>query len=756
MDQISPSRSKRLQRASAQITHGTEVYAPDLLQIFLRRKWILIWSIVLITTLSAAISLVLTPRYTAILEIYFEADNPAVVDFEAALTGQPQDAAAILSEIQVLKSRRLARRVIDKLSLDQDPEFNPALMPEGLAQRLKGFVTGLFEKIPFLREDLDTQDGNQWNLTEQQRRSMEMERVVDKFVKQLGVEQVGASRVASVSFEAESPVIAANGVNSLAEYYLVERLESRFENARRASTWLAERVQELREQVETSEKLVEDYRKKHNLLQGAQTSLVTEQISDLNAQLTDAKIQLAEAEANYSQARSLLRGGGGLTSAIQVLESDLIQYYREQEADLERREAELNQQYGPRHPLMINLKAEKARFRKTVELEVRKIADALQNSVEIARLRKASIEKNLAALKEEMTTANEAGVRMNSLERDAEANRVLLERFQVAFMEANAQEDADAQAPGARIISMAAIPELPSYPQKKLIVAVGFVAATIIGVLLIFGVERLESGYRSSEQIERDTGIPVIAHVPIVPRAKILADGLAGYILRRPNSAYAESIRSLFTNVLLSHSDQSPRTLFVSSSEPGEGKSMISLSLARMQAKSDRRVILVDTDFRRSRIAGELSLETDYGLSDVLRGKVPIADAIVRDTASGADILTTGAYDEDMSLLKYADQISALLDRLKQNYDLVVIDSAPILSVSDSKVVAKMADHTILVVRWGKTRREVVSYVVEQMDTVGTRVSGIVLSMIDLKKHARYKYGDSGYYHGKAQKYYAN
>ncbi len=180
-------------------------------------------------------------------------------------------------------------------------------------------------------------------------------------------------------------------------------------------------------------------------------------------------------------------------------------------------------------------------------------------------------------------------------------------------------------------------------------------AATIIGVLLIFGLEQLESGYRSSEQIERDTGISVIAHVPVVPRTKMLADGLPGYILRRPNSAYGESLRSLYTNVLLSHSDQNPKTLFVSSSEPSEGKSMISVSLARMQARSGRKVILVDTDFRRSRIAEELSIDAGHGLSDVLRGKVPIADAIVHDTASGADILTTGAYDEDLSLLKYAD-----------------------------------------------------------------------------------------------------
>jgi capsular exopolysaccharide synthesis family protein len=731
-----------------------DIHGPDLIKIFLRRKWILFWTILFITGASVALSFALTPRYTASLQLYFEAENPSVVDFEAALSGAPQDEAAILSEIEVLKSRKLANRVIESLDLDQDPEFNTDLLPEGVAGRTKDFLAGLIAKLPFGQA---APDEAAWELTEDQLRLMANEQVIEEFLDRLNVEQTEGTRVVTVTFSAENPVTATNAVNALAEFYLVERLESRFENARRASTWLSQRVQELRDEVETSEKLVEEYRNKHGLLQGALTSLVTEQISELNTQLTEAKIQRAEAEANYAQAQRLLRNrGGGISSAIQVLESDLIQYYREQEADLERREAELTQQYGPRHPLMINLKAEKARFQKTVELEVQKIAEALRNSVEIARLREASIQRNLATVKDEMTTANQAGVQLNSLERDAEANRVLLERFQVAYMEANAQQDADSQVPGARIISLAAIPDEESYPDKKLIAAISFVAATVLGILLIFAIEQLESGYRSSEQIERDTGIPVIAHVPIVPRSKMLADGLSGYILRRPNSAYGESIRALYTNVLLSQSDSHPRTLFVSSSEPSEGKSMIALSLARMQAKADRKVILVDTDFRRSRVAEELSLKAEHGLSDVLRGRVPIADAIIRDEASGADILTTGAYDEDLSLLKYSDQISALLDRLKQNYDLVVIDSAPILSVSDSKVVAKMADHTILIVRWGKTRREVVNYVAEQMDTVGARVSGIVLSMIDIKKHARYKYGDSSYYHGKSKKYYVN
>jgi uncharacterized protein involved in exopolysaccharide biosynthesis len=298
MDQITPGRSQRLQRASAQLTQTSEIYAPDLLKIFLRRKWIFFWTIFFITGLCAILAFTLTPRYTASLQLYFEADNPAIVDFEAALSGQPQDEATIMSEIEVLKSRRLAQRVINKLSLDQDSEFNPELLPENFARRVKDFLARLLAKLPLTGGGLGARNASEWDLTDEQLRSLKNERVVDEVLDRLSAEPMDRSRVATVSFTSENPVTAAYGVNALAEFYLVERLESRFENARRASNWLSQRVQELREEVETSETQVEEYRKKHNLLQGAQTSLVTEQISDLNGQLTDAKIQRAEAEAN--------------------------------------------------------------------------------------------------------------------------------------------------------------------------------------------------------------------------------------------------------------------------------------------------------------------------------------------------------------------------------------------------------------------------------------------------------------------------
>lgn len=743
------------ERLGKSFTVVREIDIKETLRILGRRKRVIGATVVVLTTLVAAAVFLITPRYTAYAEIGLDAQSTNMIDFEAAFAGVPQDSAALLTEIEVIRSRKLADRVVDKLGLDLVPEFNSSLTQESY---IKAFLGGFAEEwLPDWGGDDGPATESRFarGSTEDQIEYAERKRVIDALQERVGVAQDGGSRVVVVSVTSEDPFAAAAIANALAELYLVERLENRFENARRASNWLAERVQELREEVEVSEKLVEQYRKKHSLLEGAQTSLLTEQISELNVQLSEAKIQRAEAEANYAQARRLLRSRtGGLSSAIQVLESDLIQYYREQEADLERREAELSQQYGPRHPLMINLRAEKERFRKTIELEVQKIAEGLRNGAEIARLRVASIEKNLEALKTDMTTANEAGVQLNSLERDAEANRVLLERFQVAFMEANAQQDADSQMPGARIISPATIPEKPSFPKATLFIAAGFAGSILIGVLLAFGVEALDGGFRSGEQVEQQLGVPVISLIPLLGRVRLAGEKPETYVLKKPDSSFGEAVRSIHTSMMLASAGHSLRTIAVCSSEAGEGKTTVAISLAQLQARLGRRVLIVDSDFRRPSVAKSLGLRQGPGLMEFMAGTASHTNIVQRHPESGTDVIVSGDYTEAGYDLIASEKTENLIKRWRETYDLVVIDTAPLQVVSDSRIFTKYADGTFLVVRWGKTRREVVNYSLNMISEAGGRLFGVVLSMVDTKSHATYGFGDSGVYYGKAKKYY--
>ena len=718
----------------------------ELLSVLWRRKWLIAAAVFTITGLAALFAVTATPLYTANLQLVFDAKEQSVLNFEAALSGQPQDEAALLSEIEVIQSRALTGRVVDKLGLMSDREFNTELNPPSFFARLLPDMAGRPGEVE--AEDKAAGMAGWQERVDQLKR----ERVIDAVLDRIEVGQSGRSRAVEISFTSDDPVKAAVVANTLGELFLLERLEGRFENARRASHWLAENVQKLREQVTTAETKAEDYRKQHDLLQGERVTLVAEQISTLNAQLSEARRARTDAEANLEQARGLLSSPDKLGTAVQVLESDLIQRLREAQSALARREASLTQELGPMHPQLLQLREERSKLLADVDMEVRKVVISLQNKVDVARRQEGVIVDELTSLKELMGKANEATVGLRTLERDAEANRLMLEKFMTAFMETSAQEDAAAQLPDARIISAAAVPEDASFPNKPLIVAGGFAFSVLAGLLLALSLERLDAGFRSAEQLEAKVGLHVVAHVPLVTGSKGATP--ADYILERPDSAFGEAIRSLFTRLLLTSPGTPPQVVLITSSEPDEGKTSISMSLARMQARTGRRVVLVDADFRKSAVAEVMGVEAAPGLLEVINGASSLEEAIRHDERSGMDVVVSGAYHSDALHALDVGRIDPVLDKLRALYDLVVIDSAPALVISDAQVLAAKADETMLVVRWGKTRREVVAYAARQLRSTATCLRGAILSQVDVNKHARYNYGDSGYYHGKAKRYY--
>ncbi len=736
-------------------TIAQEIDLEESLRILWRRRGVIAATVALVTLSTLAYVLVVPARYTSELQILFESKVGPVFDLKAAVADQPQDEASILSELEVIKSRGLAERVIDRLALTDNPEFNEELRGPGVVERLLK-TAGLDEALGI---ELDSPSINAPD--DSTRDHFRRQRIIDAFLGRLQARQVPRSRAVDVRFTAADPAVAAGALNTLAELYLVARLEDRFTNAQRASGWLASQVQRLREKVEEAERAVEDYRKAHGLFTGEHVDLINERISELSSKLTDATIARRALEANLAQVRKLLNGTDQVDSVSEVLQSSLVQRFREEEAELERKEAEYGQKYGPRHPQMIQLQAEKTRFHQKISNEINKIVQGIENNLQVARNRENALSQDLRGLKGEMAQANQASVGLHTLERDAEANRLLLDKFLNAFMETSAQEDVQSQLPDARIISPAPIPETPSFPDEGLFLALAFVGATVLGVLLAFTVEYLDAGFRSAEQIEQATGLPVLAHVPLVDAARADGDDLASYVVKRKDSAYAEAIRSIHTRVSLAFGQKAPKVIAIVSADAGEGKSTIALSLARQQAQAGRRVIIVDTDFRRSRIATRIAGIADGpGLSEVLNSSANPRDVIQSDPRSTADIVVAGREQLDNFDLGHATKLDAFLKCLadgfgaRDGYDLILLDAPPLLAVSDTQVIAGVAQATVMVVRWGKTRRRVVQYACEQVARFGGRIDGIVLSMVDVKKHAYYGYGDSGYYYGKSAKYY--
>lgn len=696
----------------------------EALFIIWREKAIIITSILVATGLACLYAFTATPRYAAEIRMLFEGKMGNALESGSALASAVDYEAATLGEVEALKSRSLAQRVIDALGLGNDAEFNPALQPKS---ELWTFFIGL------LPDDFVSE-----------RRSFDaQQRVVDSFLRMLDVRQIPRSRAVWLTFTANDPEKAARILNSFAETFIEMRLENRVLNAQEASSWLAPRVNSLRARVESSQKAVEDYRREHSLFQDWRDTLVSQQLSDLNSKLTTARIERRAAEANLAQVKRLLKTPNQMATASQVLQSELIRSFRENEADLDRREGEMTSSHGPMHPAMIQLRAEKQRLEQKVQDEIDKIAQGLENDLSVARDREAALQRDVRGVKDEVSRQNAAAVGLRLLESEAEANKLELDKFLGAYMQASAQKDIRAQLRDVRIISPAPVPERPSFPPRTSLIVIAFFGSTVVGVLLAFGVEYLDRGFRSAEQIEMASGLPVLARVPVVSRMR--EEKVASYGVEFPNSTYAAAIRAIYSRLSLMHHPRPPQVVLVTSAEAGEGKSTTSLSLARQVAHAGLRVVLIDADFGRPSIGRLSGIDSPYGLGELLAGVATREEVTKRDPSSTAAIIVAGDnLSRDLALTD-SRRFKQLLNELRTSYDLIVIDSPPAFGLADANIFSAVADATLMIVQWGSTPRRVFLYSIGEIAKFGGRIDGVVISKIDVKRQAAYGYGDSRY-----------
>lgn len=484
----------------------------DLVITIWRRKIILLVTIAALTYLTVVVLQHVTPLYTANAELLIETRGRNIANPDSAVASLAVDNATIISEIQIIRSRNLAQRLITQLGLDRNSEFNHSLReksteddnPRSLTQRLiaKLGLDRTTEFNPAFRAKV-TQD-DQRNLlllgslsADEYQQQLERSRLMASFLDQLKVYQISSSRVIAIEFSATNPMTATRVVNTLMELYIEQQRNSKFEDTRRATEWLNQNISSLRKAVEQSEKEVELFRQNSGLIEGKEGTLLTvEQISQLNSQLTIAEANQTEANVRLRQIKKLIRSHGDIESASEVLDSGLIQQIRIQETELQRQIAEISTEFGRRHPKMINLVASLDGLQNKLTAEVRKVVMGLENEVAIASSRVWSLRTSLNRLKGQAADANQSIVRLNALEREAEANRVLLNTFLSRVKETTSQLDMDIQQPDASVVSYANLPIEPSFPKTVPILLLALVASSLIGFMLVFIVEYFDVGSR--------------------------------------------------------------------------------------------------------------------------------------------------------------------------------------------------------------------------------------------------------------------
>lgn len=717
----------------------------------MRRKWLLALTVVIVTGATLIYAKRATPLYEAEALINIQTRDSQVIDVEGVVEELIADAATIESEIQLLRSRDFLGKVVERAGLMDDPEFNAALRPDEGPSLLSYLNPLSYVPDTWLQalspEPISTSTG----IDPEQR---QRDRVASALAGRVQATQVGSSYVVALTVLSENPVKAAELANAIAQAYLAEQVELKYAALTRATDWLQERIEQLRGEVLEAEAKIVEYRSQNQLSGTGQTDPLVMQIGQLNTQLALSQAQRAEAEARLQQVQSILRTSG-VSAAANVLDSPLMASLRAQETELLRRLSELSSEFGENHPQMINTRGEIRSIRDKMNDEAQRIEQDLEDEVAVAEARAQELHRSLASLQNDASAQEFASIELTSLTREAETNRELFQTFLMRFREVVEQQEL--QEADARILSTAKIPDVPSYPRTKMLVFAAFAGSLALGTLLIFLVERWRAdfGFRSADEISSAMNLRSLALIPDLGRR---TQGMAveDYVLQKPNSAFAEALQRVRTNLLLSPDGPPPKTVLVTSSVPLEGKSTIACTFARQSARSGLKVILIDADLRRPRLHELFGLPNQNGLSEVLTGRANPELAIRRDEKSGLDFLPAGVGVMSPPDLFRSSTMRILLEEMAAYYDLVLIDSPPVTAVSDSFTLAGLTDGTIYVVRWDTTPRNVVMAGIRQLVEAGADIAGVVLSRVDVKKHANYGYADSGYYAGSYRKYYAD
>lgn len=720
----------------------------SLIGVVYRRFLLIVLGFLTTFGLIAFITFTQTPIYTSQAVVQIDTTEKNVIDLGAIFSGIAGSTAVIDTEVLVIGSKSLLTRVAIQEKLVEDPEFNSALRPvrKGPIASVKNSLQRLFGNDAAGRDPLD-------GMTADERADAALGEAVGGLMDKVSVSRVGATYLITISVASESPQTAARLANAISEQYRVQQLEQKLEATRKATEWLSGRVAGLREEVEEKERRVETFRAETGLLAAQGATLTEQQIAFMTAQKGALEVELGRARARYDDMRRQMTSGGSGEGLSDVINSPLISELKSQRAMVMRRVADLETRLGPAHPELMSARSEAADIDRQISSETARVATNVENDLRVAQSRISSIQSEINRSTGQLRGNNINLVRLRELERDAETSRVIYEEF-IARSKQTREQDALLQA-DANILSTASVPSSPSSPRTLLNLVIACLLGGVIGAGLALIAEMFDMKLSSTEDVERKLGANAIGSVPLIRTANFLGlaqTSPADFLVENPLSAYAESIRYLRAAIAFSDLDSETKTVAISSSLPDEGKTSLTLSLGRMSAMSGARTLVIDGDFRRRQLTEIAGLKPEIGFIEHLFGAGQLSDAITKDRKSTLDILPlspSGHTPHDVFGTRAFDD---LMTRLRSMYDLILIDTGPLLLMAEARVVAGKVDKTILVVRWRFSQRSAARQSLGLLRAFNADLLGVTLNMVDLNRRRHHR--DPGATYKAYRKYY--
>jgi exopolysaccharide transport family protein len=737
-------------------SNGPRIY-PELLsqesalgeyvRVLMKRKWTVLTCLITIFSIVAIASLKMTPVYEASGSIAINKPDSGLVNFNNSPTFSVDyyDPTEMETEVKILQSDLLALQVIKELALDRRPEFG-------------GRTSTLPSSLDLAPDPLQADSGRTTSL-------------LSSFRGSLRVALAPSTHIIEVHYRSPDKDLAANVVNTLMTTYTENNFKSRFDSTMQASDWLSKQLVDLQMKVETSQEKLVRYQKEHEILGiDEKQNITTAKLDELNKALTAAESERMDKESVYrlveagdtdtiaSAANVLDDAGAGSQSATNLLET-----LRTKAADLKIQAAELSTQFGPSYPKLAQINNQLNEIDTQLVAETKKISGKIKGQYMAALQREGMLHDALEKQKQEANKLNESAIEYSLLKRDLDTNRQLYEGLLEKLKQAGVS--AGLRSNNFRIVDVARVPPAPIEPNIPRNLSFAFMLGLTSGIGLAFLLEGLDSTVRTTEQAQMISGLPPLGMIPLGSRSTREGANSKRLVIAssskeavelitqvRPQSQMAESYRALRTSLLLSNLGAPPKVIMVTSALPQEGKTTTSINTAVVLAQKGIRVLLIDADLRRPSIHKTLGMGPRSGLSNVLTGSATLENAITRSPIlPNLDVLPAGTPPPNPAELLASTNMRDVLQQLRGEYDHVVVDTPPTLSVTDAVVLSPRADAIVLVIRSGQTTKQALRRSRDILTQVNAKVSGVLLNAVDLSSPDYYYYYE---YQGKYARYY--
>lgn len=718
-----------------QVSDLQEIDLRKYIDVLFRRRWTIISITMLAVAIALLISFTMRPRYTARGMVMIEKE-PNILSFEDIFQIETFRDDYFQTQYKLLQSRSLAERTIDKLNLWGREEFSG-----------KREVSAEEIKNPVFKQ-----------------------KVIDRFLSRLEVKPVRMTRLVEVSFTSYDPALASDCVNALFDAFVDMNIEAKSEATEQASEFLAQQINELKKEISQKEQELQRYGQEKDIviLSDKETTII-EKLGEINRALTEAQIDRVRKESYYNEIKN-----ASPDFIPEAMNNPLIQRLREDYIKLSREYSKMQEKFQPDYPEMQRLKAELDTARDMLKNETESLIKAAYSEYQAALKKEKSLQELFDRQKEEAFKINSSAILYNSLKIEIENRKNLLE----SLLKRQSETGLTARLKGLRtsnirIIDRADIPVRPSSPKKLRNLMLALFLGLFGGVGLALGLEYLDNTVKSVEDVERYAGLPALGVVPAFDNDSRAYGYYYSYSSRKegekgkdgkekqkeprpenielivyhaPESALAEAYRSLRTALLLSGPQAHLKKIQVTSPLQGEGKSSTISNLAVSLAQMGRRVLLIDADLRRPRQHRLFNVKNHDGLTNYLALDLP-PDKLVKATmVPNLFLVNSGPIPPNPAELLSTEKMSRLLEEMSRRYDFLLIDTPPVLAVTDAQVVGKMVDGLVLVVQAERTPREALRQTRELLDLLKIKTLGVVVNCFDLDSR--------GYYYRRYYKHY--